>query len=517
MDVRELFVVFYSNDKIVEVLNWNSKEKISVSEKNLSSCLFKLSALFPKAYIGWCHIDVKENANFDNVEAFFKAKNTLLSYNPYTSFLSSKIGYVDESIFVNCNKKVKYPTWQAESLIGVTTSEVLCSINKRIKPEINFRYFLVSFSKLAITEGLFCYSEPNLLKNVKLIQNKENKHSNYTLFRFVSQHYKKRWLFLLMLNFFFYERRVLFLPLLYSLFFRTRLGKVFDFKNEESTSAGEIKNKLDVIIPTIGREKFLLDFLMDLEGQTHKPTKVIIVEQNLEENSVSSLDFLVDRKWGFQIKHIFTHQAGACNARNLALKEVENDWVFFADDDIRIDSNFIEEAFVQLAKNQVEAITFGCYQKNQARIYSKTFQWTGFGSGCSFVKSERVKKINFNLAYEFGFGEDGDFGMQLRNDGVDVLYCPTPEILHLKAPVGGFRTKPAVLWKEELIQPKPSPTVMVYNLLHLSKEQQLGYKTILFFKFYRNQKIKNPIKYYFSLSKQWDKSIFWAKTLLSKV
>lgn len=516
MSVRDLFVVFHSNDTVVEVLNWISKEKISVTETNITSCLFNLSSLYPSAYIGWCDIDVKENANFDNLETFFKTENTLLSYNPNTTYLSNKIGYVDESLFVNCNKKVKYPTWQTEALIGVTTSEVLSCIGKQIKSEENFSYFLVSFSKLAVVEGLFCYSEPKLLGDKKIIQH-NNRYSNYILFRFVSQHYKKRWLFLLLLNFFFYERRVLFLPFLYSVFFRTRLGKIFDFKNEESISVVAIKNKLDVIIPTIGREKFLLDFLIDLEGQTHKPTKVIIVEQNPQENSVSSLDFLENREWSFQIKHIFTHQAGACNARNLALKEVESEWVFFADDDIRIEPNFIENAFVQLIKNQAEAITFGCYQKSQVKIYSKTFQWTGFGSGCSFVKCDRLIKINFNPAYEFGFGEDGDFGMQLRNNGVDVLYCPTPEILHIKAPVGGFRTKPIVLWRDELIQPKPSPTVMVYNLLHLSKEQLLGYKTILFFKFYRNQNIKNPIKYYFSLSKQWDKSIFWAKTLLNKV
>jgi GT2 family glycosyltransferase len=30
--------------------------------------------------------------------------------------------------------------------------------------------------------------------------------------------------------------------------------------------------------------------------------------------------------------------------------------------------------------------------------------------------------------------EDNDFGMQLRNQGVDVLYLPEPKILHLKAP-----------------------------------------------------------------------------------
>jgi hypothetical protein len=51
--------------------------------------------------------------------------------------------------------------------------------------------------------------------------------------------------------------------------------------------------------------------------------------------------------------------------------------------------------------------------------------------------------------------EDSDFGMQLRNQGIDVLYLPEPKI-HLKAPVGGFRTKPKLAWENDEIQPKPS-------------------------------------------------------------
>jgi GT2 family glycosyltransferase len=117
------------------------------------------------------------------------------------------------------------------------------------------------------------------------------------------------------------------------------------------------------------------------------------------------------------------------------------------------------------------------------------------------------------MDYEFGFGEDSDFGMQLRNLGHDVLYFPEPEILHLKAPIGGFRTKPVLRWHGESIQPKPSPTIMLFNLLHNSNEQINSYKTILFFKYYKHQKIKNPIRYYFYLQKQWKQSVFWANEL----
>jgi hypothetical protein len=94
-----------------------------------------------------------------------------------------------------------------------------------------------------------------------------------------------------------------------------------------------------------------------------------------------------------------------------------------------------------------------------------------------------------------------------------VLYLPEPEILHLKAPIGGFRTKPVLLWQEDLIQPKPSPTVMLYIISHNTKEQLKGYKTTLFFKFYKHQNIKNPYSYFKMFQKQWNQSVFWANQL----
>ena len=49
---------------------------------------------------------------------------------------------------------------------------------------------------------------------------------------------------------------------------------------------------IDVVIPTIGRKKYLYDVLCDLRKQTHLPKNVIIVEQNLLLDSKSELDFL---------------------------------------------------------------------------------------------------------------------------------------------------------------------------------------------------------------------------------
>ena len=117
------------------------------------------------------------------------------------------------------------------------------------------------------------------------------------------------------------------------------------------------------------------------------------------------------------------------------------------------------------------------------------------------------------MRFENGFGEDTDFGMQLRNKGYDILYLPQPEILHLKAPVGGFRTRPVLEWQNDEVQPKPSPTVMLFRLLHYTEQQLLGYKTTLCIKFYTIQSDKNPIRYYKKFGKAWNRSTYWANVL----
>ena len=117
------------------------------------------------------------------------------------------------------------------------------------------------------------------------------------------------------------------------------------------------------------------------------------------------------------------------------------------------------------------------------------------------------------MAFEHGFGEDTDFGVQLRNKGVDIIYYPKVMLTHLKAPIGGFRFKRSHPWENEVIQPKPSPTVLLNWLFNNTKYQLLGYKTILFFKFYKDQDLKNPITYYRKFKKQWKQSVYWANKL----
>lgn len=510
-----MIIAYHNAKNIVELANASAFSVDKVKGNSMAEVLIQVAEAYPDEILIWCHQSLKEQLHISEIEQLFHHKKLLLSYNPSKiPYLNATIGYIDTSHFAGINSDVSFATWQMSSAVGGMHAAVLLAVKDAISLDKDFDYFLCSLAKLAMPKGLLCYSEPRLLKQNPAFSS-ITRASMFTLFRFVKQHYRTRWIFFLLLNLFLYERKFPLLPFLFSLFYKNRSKLSIDLEAIKVESSKKVVDQatVDVIIPTIGRKNYLHDVLKDFSKQTLLPNKIIIVEQNPDAGSTSELDYLSNEKWPFEIQHLFIHQAGACNARNLALNQTQSEWVFLADDDNRFGATLLSDIFSKIKQYGNLVVTTAYPQKNEIKKYTQVIQWPTFGAGNSFVRRDLLEQVRFNNGFEFGYGEDGDFGMQLRHQGQDVLYLPEPSILHLKAPVGGFRTKPTLQWQKDDIQPKPSPTIMLYQLLHHTPAQTNSYKTTLFFKYYRLQKIKNPIRYYYNFQKQWERSVFWANEL----
>ena len=512
-----MIIFFHNNSKVTEIVSSDDNHFTIPKNSSIISVIIEFANKYSNDILVWCHQNEKENLNISFIKSFFQHNKFLISYNPSSiTYFGRESGYIEDTQFVNLNRKVKYATWMMSSSVGAIHSETILAIQKDINPKDNFDYFLNSIAKITMPKGLFCYSLPNLLNNNDTqIQN--NKSSLFELYKFTKQHYKIRWVFLLFLNLMIFEKRITFLPLLTSLFYKRRkintekLDKIeYVSKHNKLTS-----KTIDILIPTIGRKSYLQDVLKNLASQTHLPTNVIIIEQNPNENSISELDFL-NEDWPFKIKHHFTHQSGACNARNIGLELLESDFVFMADDDIVFENNLLENAISIFEKMNLDVFLVSCHLKSQVFPVELPKQFAVFGAGHAFVKSSCLKDLSFNTSYEFGFGEDNDFGMHLRNKGFDTYYISEFKILHLKAPIGVFRVKPKRLWNDDLVQPKPSPTVMLFRILHCSEEQNNCYKITLFIKNFNKSFFINPFKYFSLFTKKWNQSVYWATFLKNK-
>ncbi|WP_298952463.1 glycosyltransferase [uncultured Nonlabens sp.] len=436
-------------------------------------------------------------------------KNLLLPYIIVSSHtrLHNDLGYVEDSPFINVSNTVTYPTWIKSAAIFTIHASLINQLKDQLNEKINLLYWINSISKLARPLGILSYQIP-------IYVSQEDQFDTTTLYRFVKQHYKTRWIFILLICHMWYEKRIPLYAFAKAIFSKS-LSLDLDIQALQEPIKAVAQESLiyDVVIPTMGRAGYLKNVLEDLNAQEIVPRSIIIVEQNEDENADTELDFLKKAAWRFEIKHIFTHITGACRARNEAINLTTSPWVLLFDDDVRVPRNFSLETNTLLNKTSATAVTFACLQKGEIEKMQVFKQWESFGSGCSMVHREVIEKCSFDMSLEHGYGEDVDYGMQIRNAGHDVIYAPQIQLVHLKAPVGGFRKPHVFPWKKDAVQPKPSPQIMYHRKKNYTHKQLLGYKMIHFFKWYKNSGTKHPIQYFNHFKKAWSLSERYAKEL----
>jgi len=508
-----IILIHQNAQQVVKVLKGETELKIS--DTHCTKAFWELAEKYPEEIIAWCGEKYIADLNLNQWSQVFHQDLIMASYAVENAFLPEGIGYIDQLPFVNVNRKVLYATWQMSSDVGGIKGETLLKFKSLFEGIKNFDYLLNSIAKIGQQNGLFCYSAPGLVSRTSE-KKPETTATLSQLFSFVYSYYNTIWLSVLLWCHWKYENKFPLKAYLQAFLEEKYFLQKVDLSaiKIQSNKIPETSNFIDVIIPTMGRPKYLMQVIEDLSMQSLLPKRVIVVEQNPDVNSISEITELQSKTWPFEITPHFIHQTGACNARNIALEEVDSDWIFFADDDIRFEPNLLEKVVQEINRLGVSSINMICKQKGEETIFKKIKQWGSFGSGTSVVKSAFAKQCAFSPIYEHGYGEDADFGMQLRQLGCDIIYHPEIEILHLKAPMGGFREKPVLAWEQEEPLPKPSPTLMAFALKYYSQQQIKGFKTSLFLKYYNKQEIKNPIRYIREMRKRWVKSEIWAEKVM---
>lgn len=481
-----------------------SGEEVTLKSSSITLAFWELAKSHQEDILVWVEEKLYKSLNKEYFQDLFLHKNMMASYAITTRYLPDKIGYVDQLPFVNPDRNVKYPSWLMSTDVGGLYGETALKFRNDFTDIKNFGYLLNSIAKLGQQNSLFCYSDPDLVK-IERSNSIQFQASKSEFFDFVAQHYKQEWLWVLLFCLMKYKKDF---PI--RAFLSSKSKKPFFQKRIELSTINHLEGiiaqgGIDVVIPSLGRPGYVKQVLRDLSGQTKLPKKVIIIEQNPEPSSKTEFNFL-EGNWPFDIVHHFIHKTGACNARNLAMKEISSEFIFFADDDIRLPEDLLEKSLKELVRLKVNAINMACLQPGEEPIFKKIKQWGAFGSGTSIVNSTYALQCRFSEIYELGFGEDIDFGMQLRSKGCDIIYHPELIFTHLKADRGGFRSTGINEWSDKEIEPKPSPTMMYLVNKYYTSEMIRGYKVSLYLKFFRKQAIRNPFRYFKKMEKRWKRS-----------
>jgi GT2 family glycosyltransferase len=439
-------------------------------------------------------------------------KDALPELNHRAYFISNSntthrdLGYVEDGPFLKINPKVTFPTWLKGTAVVCMHAQLVNSSRAHHSSEKDYLYWLNSLGKLSRLLGVLNYQIP--------YDGPHEVFRTISLYKFVKQHYKTRWIYMLLFCHIWYEKRFPILAFIKAHFYKKKslILQIEDLQNREKIISSE-EFQFDVVIPTMGRASYLKNVLEDLNIQKVIPNKVIIIEQNADKHAVSELGFLKNKAWGFEIIHEFSKITGACRARNRALSISDASWVLLFDDDVRIKDDFTAKMVGFIKDTSAMCLTFSCLQEGEVENQLSFKQWESFGAGCSLVHRDIIENCHFNMALEHGYGEDVDYGMQIRNAGYDVIYAPQIQIQHLKAPVGGFRKPHVFPWHAQRVQPKPSPQIMYFRKKNFTNRQVKGYKITLFFKYYLDQSIKNPFTYFNYFKKAWKLSLYWSNLL----
>lgn len=516
-----MIVIIHNNNNIKAIEQFGTAEKMGNDQfinEPIVKTLLKIAGLYPQNLIGWLHEDLKNSVDLSMWKSYIHHPLEMVSFEPSSKhYMSEEVEYIDMfSPYVNRSamENTRYATWMMSSSAGLTYGKLL----KEFEPFSNiknFALFLVIAARKGMDKGLLPYSEPGLLKTETSIFKSELMDGK-DFFSFIKTVHGEKWAlyYLLLKNVYKINNSFGVLDYVKAEKYRFNTLNFSKIQSETSVVRVDKNDTIDIIIPTLGRKKYLYNVLKDLSRQTHLPSNIIIVEQNPDETTSTELEYLASEEWPFEIKHIFIHQLGACNARNIAISQIESKYTFFADDDIRIEPQTIANALTEMKTYGLSASTLAVYQQGESvKQYDYPVLWGTFGTCSSIVESRYAQNTFFDMALEFGYGEDMDYGDALRQKGCAITYLTQDPMLHLKAPVGGFRFKFQHLWADDKPLPKPSPTVM-YNMRKNSTAIQIkGYKLYLFFKLFIREKPLNLFSFRENFQLRWNRSEFWAKKI----
>lgn len=302
---------------------------------------------------------------------------------------------------------------------------------------------------------------------------------------------------------------------------------------------------VSLIIPTMNRQAFTELLLKDHNAQTYLIKEAIIVDATPPEERDDK--YYNSANFKFEVKVQWQTTKGSCRARNEAVEMCTGDYVIFADDDVRVLPDFVENHIRLLQTYNVSAcngLDIMANNTNEDLTDLKTKlssmgadRWKVgvshmFSNANSCVKRDLVEMLKGNdVNFDGGYGEDTDFGLRILKSGEILLNNPFSPNLHLKPPQGGYRIwglqsrvkgkkRKSQPWELDhpvgVIRPVPSPTIAYGIIKHYNPNQvnEWKYKYLLhsLFKNGKRKFVVNLFKLPLKLLR-FNKSLWYAKRL----
>lgn len=112
---------------------------------------------------------------------------------------------------------------------------------------------------------------------------------------------------------------------------------------------------VSVIIPVYNCQQYILQCLQSISRQSYKKLQIIIVDDGSTDDSYETICNYTENSPEFIVLH--KENGGVSSARNMALKYVSGEYIFFLDADDCIEENAIENLVAAMRKNHADWVS----------------------------------------------------------------------------------------------------------------------------------------------------------------
>lgn len=217
--------------------------------------------------------------------------------------------------------------------------------------------------------------------------------------------------------------------------------KLFESLNKDLQK--KFKKQISIIILNYNNGQIIEKCLNSLIKYNDYNYEIIVVDNCSKDGSYK----LLEQKYKDKIVLIKNKKNGCSSGRNIGIEKANGKYILFLDSDqYPIYHNWLDN-YLEIISNKNCAISWaaGWFKKNgDAGQITDNFLFRymapkalyrndiGYlGSGGLFVKKEILKEIGgFDEKYDPTSYEDTDISLNLRNSGIELIYCPYLGIIH---------------------------------------------------------------------------------------
>lgn len=195
---------------------------------------------------------------------------------------------------------------------------------------------------------------------------------------------------------------------------------------------------MSVLAPTLDRYPYLEEELRELNEQTILPLEILITDQTNKEHR-QTIDF--SKYAQLKVRYFPQDEKGQCVAWNKLIDEAEGEYVFFfGDDAYNIKPDLLERMLQTMQRFDADMVASNVREKgitygaiNHHIYMSDTFPIT------LIKKSVVMAAGGMDMFFNKNVKADHDLAMRCHLNGALMIFDPSAEIGHHRAPSGGLR------------------------------------------------------------------------------